>query len=87
MKLQAAHLPAAWGDDRTDDHHVNKNSASIPHTDYRYILAQDKFSYARKLNEAMPVASSIEADAADGNLDQRNVRLISVGYTSTALCN
>ena len=30
----------------------------------------------------MPVASSIEADAADGNLDQRNVRLISVGYTS-----
>ena len=31
---------------------------------------QDKFSCARKLNEAMPVASSIEADAADGNLDK-----------------
>ncbi len=27
-----------------------------------------QFSCARKLNEAMPVASSIEADAADGNL-------------------
>ncbi|MBS6264522.1 MAG: hypothetical protein KH611_01825, partial [Clostridium sp.] len=32
---------------------------------------QDKFSCARKLNEAMPVASSIEADAADGNLALR----------------
>jgi len=28
---------------------------------------QDKFSSARRLNEAMPVASSIEANAADGN--------------------
>ncbi len=41
---------------------------SIIHDNYRSLYTQDKFSCARKLNEAMPVASSIEADAADGNL-------------------
>ena len=29
----------------------------------------------------MPVASSIEADAADGNLDKRKGRIIIVDYT------
>lgn len=61
-------------------------NTSIINTNYRYIPAQDKFSYARKLNEAMPVASSIEADVVDGNLDQRNVRLISVGCTRYHKC-
>ena len=30
----------------------------------------------------MPVASSIEANAADGNLDKSNVRLIKLSHTS-----
>ena len=33
------------------------------------------------------MASSIDDNAADGNLDQRNVRLISVGYTRQGVIN
>ena len=29
----------------------------------------------------MPVASSIEADAADGNLDKSNIKVIKLGHT------
>ena len=57
--------------------------ASIIHTNYRYILAQDKFSACKAEEWGVAVATPIDDNASDGNLDQRNVRLISVGYTST----
>ncbi len=49
---------------------TNAGIKSIIHDTKLIHYTQDKFSCARKLNEAMPVASSIEADAADGNLDK-----------------
>ena len=55
---------------------------SIIHTNYRYILAQDKFSACKAEEWGVAVATSIDNNAADGNLDQRNVRSISVDYTS-----
>ena len=66
---------------------IRKEISSITHTNYRYILAQDKFSACKAEEWGVAVAASIDDNAADGNLGQRNVRLISVGYTSTALRN
>ena len=48
---------------------LNRNPGII-HDNYRSLTRRINFSCARKLNEAMPVALSIEADAADGNLDK-----------------
>ncbi len=48
-------------------------------------FAQDKFSVCKAEEGGDAVASLTDDNAADGNLDKRNIWLIGAGHTSTAL--